>query len=348
MSILEDTIKEQQKTFETHRTAGEFQDYQEEFTSNSPLEIVIRPELIDSSELAIDEGEDYLWRPSKFEHYMGQDNLKNIIQARINGCQRRKEVFPHMLIDGSAGSGKTTIALLTAKYLDVPLVETIANVIRSPQQFIDKLVETNGGVLFIDELHEINCKVANFILPILEDFKINGQRIKPFTLFGATTEKGILLKKYKPLVDRMKLQNTLEPYTINELTQIIKQFKNKSFANEIIDDEVFKNIAINCRATPRIGLRILENFIFMNKPIDEVLKTEGIIKDGLTKGDFQILKLLNENIKGVGLKAISSYIGTSETNYLYQYESYLLQQGFITITNRRQITNKGKEMLCQI
>ena len=316
--------------------------------TNSPLEIIIKPELIDTSNLSIDETKDYLWRPSTFDEYIGQDNLKNIIQARINGCIQRNKVFPHMLIDGSAGTGKTTIALLTAKYLNVPLVETIANTIQSQQQFVDLLVQAQGGVLFIDELHEIKSKVANFILPILEDFKINGQRIKPFTLFGATTELGTLIKKFKPLVDRMKLLNTLDPYSKDEIKLIIRQFKNKQYNKENIKEFVYNKISENCRLTPRIGIKLLENYIFMNKHIDEVLKTDGIVINSLTKNDIKVLNLLNEHKKGVGLKAISSYLCTSEINYLYKYEQYLLQQGYITITNRRQITDKGIQLLNSI
>lgn len=312
---------------------------------SNPMEIVIKPEILDTSILEEEKDEKYLWRPSKFNEYIGQENLKNIIQARINGCKKRKEIYPHMLIDGNAGCGKTTIAYLTAKYLNVPFVECIANTIQSPQQFVDKLAEAKGGVFFIDEIHEINKKLANFILPLLEDFQINGKRIRKFTLFGCTTELGILIKKFKPLVERMKIQKTLEAYTQQELIHIIKQFKNKSFCEENIEDDVYIVISKNCRNTPRMGLRILENYIFMNKNINDVLKAEGIIKDGLTISDIKILKLLNSQPKGIGLKSISAYLGTSEQNYLYKNEGYLLEQGLITITSRRIITIKGKEFL---
>lgn len=312
---------------------------------NTPQEIIIKPEALDVSILEEDKDQKYLWRPSKFNEYIGQENLKDIIEARIRGCQKRGENFPHMLIDGSAGCGKTTIAYLTAKYLDVPFVECVANTIQSPQQFVDKLAEAQGGVFFIDELQEINKKVANFILPLLEDFQINGKRIKKFTLFACTTELGTLIKKFKPLVERMKIQKTLEQYNQQELINIIKQFKEKSFTEENIEDNIYFVIAENCRGVPRMGLRILENYIFMNKSIDDVLKAEGIIKEGLTITDIKILKLLSEQPKGIGLKAISAYLGTSEQNYLYKNEGYLLKRGLITITSRRIITENGKEFL---
>jgi len=315
--------------------------------SDSPMEITIKPEALDVSQLEEDDSH-ALWRPLGWEEYIGQENLKNILQGYIRGCKERDRKFPHLLIDGHAGTGKTTIINLIAHQLQVPFVECITNTIQSPQQFVDKLAECKGGILFLDELQEINRKVANFILPLLEDFKINGKKIKPFTLAGATTEKGILIKKYKPLVDRMKIQKTLEPYTLQELEILTKQYKNKMFPDQTIEEGIYQQIARNCRGTPRIAIRYIESYIFMNCSIEKVFRSYGIIKDGFTKDDIKILHLLEEKDKGVGLKSLSAYLGTSEANYLYQIEQYLLEQGLITIANRRVITETGKQFLKEI
>jgi len=253
-----------------------------------------------------------------------------------------------MMIDGKAGTGKTTIAYLVAKMLDKPFVECVATTLQSQQQLVDKIVEAKGGILFIDEIHMINSKLANFILPILEDFQISGQKIKPFTLFTATTELGVLLKKFKPFVDRMKIAKTLEPYSIEELRILVKQYKEKTFPDKEVPEDVYQKIAKNCRGTPRIAIRYIESFIFMNIPIEEVFKTYGIIKNGITKQDIKVLTLLKEKEKGVGLKALSAFLGTSEQNYLYQIEGYLIEKGLLTITTRRQITDKGKGFLNEI
>lgn len=316
-----------------------------QINDQSPLEITIKPEIIDISNLKSSEPIKHFWRPEKFEEYIGQENLKLILQSYLKGCQEINKPFPHTLISGMAGSGKTTIIYLISKYLNINFVECVANTINSPQQFIDKLVEVNGGVLFLDELQVINKKIANFILPILEDFQINGTQIKPFTFCGATTELGILLKKFKPLVDRMKILKQLEPYKINELIILTKQYKEKNFPKKAIDENIYSIIANNCRKTPRIAIRLLESYIFMNQSIESVLHAYNIIKHSITLDDIRILKILNEKQNGLGLKALASFLGTSEENYLYQIESYLLQEELITIGSRRTITNKGKEFL---
>lgn len=314
------------------------------------LQVIISPELIDTSILNEDNSNrKIIFRPNTWNEYIGQDKIKKELQARINGCKEFGVPFHHLLIDGKAGTGKTTLAYLLAKNLGLNFTERVATTIESQQNLIDILAETKGGILFIDEIHMIKTKVANFILPILEDFQISGKRILPFTLITATTEKGLLLKKFKPFVDRFKIQHTLEDYTTDELVCIIKQYHNKMYSQKMVEDKVYLEIARNSRGTPRIAIRYLESYLFMSCSLDELFITFNIIKDGLTTLDIKLLKYLTEFPKGIGLQAIASYLGTSQENFLYQYESYLLQQGYITrLSKGRAITKKGIEFLKEV
>lgn len=323
-------------------------DCQGYFDKSKPMEIVIRPELLDLSALEGVKKESHFWRPDNWDCYIGQNKLKSILQSYLQGTKEMNKTFPHVLINGKAGTGKTTIIYLLSKYLNVPFVECVANTIQSPQQLIDKLIEVKGGILFLDEIHTINSKVANFILPILEDFSVCGQRIMPFTFACATTEPGVLIKKFKPFFDRMKINKELDAYTLKELEILTKQYKEKNFPNKNVDDSVYNKISKNCRGTPRIAIRLLESYIFMKCPIEEIFKVYNIVKDSLTENDIKILNILNEKEKGVGLKALSAYLATSEQNYLYQIEGYLIEQGLITISSRRQITDKGKKTLTEL
>lgn len=310
----------------------------------NPLEIVIKPELINTSKLESADAQ-RLYRPKDFDSYIGQEALKSILKGYIKGCKDLNKTFPHFLVDGKAGTGKTTIAYILAKQLGLNFVECVANSIKSPQQFIDLLVEVNGGILFVDEIHMLNRNVANFILPILEDFQISGKPIKPFTLFSATTEKGSLIKKYKPLVDRFKIQKRLDNYNIEEISTILKIYKDKVFSHIVVNDETINLIAKNSRLTPRIAIRLIESFIFMNKPVKTIFKSYNIVKDGITEDDIKLLNLLKANPKGIGLTTICGFLQTSQENYLYMIESYLIEQGMIAISNKRFITDIGKEFL---
>jgi holliday junction DNA helicase RuvB len=312
-----------------------------------PQEIRILPELIDTSKLEVGTQKS-LWRPSDFSQYIGQESLKDILNGYIRGCKEMDKPFPHFLVDGKAGTGKTTIAYILASKLGLNFKECLASTLKSPQQLIDLLVEVNGGILLIDEIQTINKQIATFLLPLLEDFKINGQYIKPFTMMACTTEKGILLKKWKPLVDRCKIQKTLDPYTIDELAKLLKQYKDKTFKNINIDESIFVLLAKNARGTPRVGIRLLESYIYMQKPLEHVFKAYNIVKNGVTTEDIKVLKLLEENPKGIGLNSICAYLQTSVENFMYQQESYLIELGLMTIGNRRQITTTGKEFLTSL
>jgi len=311
---------------------------------NTPQEIIIKPELIDTSKLEVGT-QSSLWRPTEFSQYIGQEALKNILQSYIRGCKELNRMFPHFLVDGKAGTGKSTIAYILANKLGLNFKECVANTIKSPQQLIDLLVEVNGGIFLIDELQVINKQVATFLLPIMEDFKISGQYIKPFTMMGCTTEKGILLKKWKPLVDRFKIQKTLDSYTIKELVLLLKQYKDKTFKNVNIEESNFVLVSKNSRGTPRVAIRLLESFIYMQKPLNEVFKAYNIVQDGITTEDIKVLKLLNDNPKGVGLNSICAFLQTSVENFMYQQEAYLIELGLMTIGNRRVITEQGKKFL---
>jgi len=318
-----------------------------EVAKNQSIEVIIRPELIDTSKL---QSAKLIrpYRPDTFDSYIGQQPLKDILNGYIAGSKKHSKTFPHFLVDGKAGTGKTAIAYILAKQLGLNFIECVANSINSKQQFIDKLVEVKGGIFFIDEIHMINKQLANFILPIMEDFQINGQSIPSFSIFSATTEKGILLKNFKPLVDRFKIQKTLDAYSIEELTKLITQYKNKVFNNIDISQSTLEEIAKNCRSTPRTAIRLLESLVYMEQPIQKIFKSYNIVKNGVTENDIKLLGLLQANKKGLGLTSICAYLQTSKENYIYSMESYLLEQGYIAISNNRQITDAGRIFLTSL
>src|SRR6185436_19178908 len=146
---------------------------------NNPQEIIIKSEVLDLSNVQEGQGNTTLYRPENFSEYIGQEKAKERLQVRINGTKKLNEQFNHTLITGVAETRKTTLAYILATQLNIKFVESNAISIKSEQQIVDKIVECDGGILFLDEIHKINTKVGTFLLPILEDFKINGQKIKP-------------------------------------------------------------------------------------------------------------------------------------------------------------------------
>src|SRR6185503_1887730 len=67
---------------------------------SGPQEVIIKPEMLDTSTLAEDSSQKALWRPSKFNEYVGQSKLKEILIGYLNGCKKLGKPFPHTMIDG--------------------------------------------------------------------------------------------------------------------------------------------------------------------------------------------------------------------------------------------------------
>jgi len=285
------------------------------------------------------------FRPSTFDEYIGQRKAKRILKNYIKAVKEKNKIMPHILLYGKAGMGKTTLAKIIANELEVNIVEVITSEILDIETFFKYLEEVDGGILFLDEIHAITRDNAEKLYSIMEDFNYNGQYIKPFTLIGATTEVGEIIRNRKPFYDRFKIIIELEDYTEEDLIQIAKQYQERVF-NEDLEEDIYKTLAKNCRGTPRTLIRLLEATNYFDKNVKEVLESFGIIKDGFTYKDLKILKYIAQNEKGIGLQGLISYLDTSRYNYLYEIEPYLLKNNCIVRTPRgRKITERGLEII---
>lgn len=326
-------------------------------TTNDPTIAILKSPTFDCSKIKSYEGTEnpsFKFTPSTFQEYIGQDNAKKILLSFIKGTQKLNLPFPHTIIDGNAGFGKTTLVHLLKKELNAKIIEHISSEINSPDQLIPILQEINNSqekniILFLDECHSISNKIIEIFYPILQDGKINNTIIKPFTFVGCTTEKGKLLKKYKPFIDRFKIQITLEEYSLENMITIIKQYKAHSFKDIFISDNDYLTLAKNSKFTPRLAIRLLESLIYIGD-INKTLEAYNIVNKelGLTKQDFIILNYLAKNDK-VGVQGLCSFLDTSEANFLYQYEPYLIKSNLISRTPRgRKITDSGLQLLKKI
>lgn len=308
-----------------------------------PQEIVIKSEALDIS--ALEKGESiYEYRPKSWDEYIGQERAKQYIKSEIKGCLERNETLKHIFLSGPAGHGKTLFAEILSHQLQKKMVITVAGEIKSEQQFIDKVVECDGGILFIDEANRISKKVGFFMLPIIEKFEIHGQPLKkPFTTIFATTHKGDLAKDLDALIQRFEIEIELEHYTKDQIIKISKMYKEKEYNDISISDNIYSVIANNARETPRIARKLLRQYAY-TKDIDKVLKNNRIVKEGLNELDIRVLELLN-NSKGIGANNLAKLLRIKSQTYEYQIEPYLIFKELITIESRRKITEKGKEFL---
>ncbi|MEK7120327.1 MAG: AAA family ATPase, partial [Patescibacteria group bacterium] len=66
---------------------------------------------------SLDQSIDTILRPKKWEHYVGQEKVKAHLKIAIDAAKKRSEALEHVLLYGSSGLGKTTLANIIAREL---------------------------------------------------------------------------------------------------------------------------------------------------------------------------------------------------------------------------------------
>jgi len=119
-------------------------------------------------------------RPKNLEGFVGQKHLVGEGKP-LNVAINKKHLFS-FIFWGPPGTGKTTLAKIYAKSLDVKLYELSA--VSAGKGDIRKIIAEDvddfSKVLFLDEIHRFNKAQQDFLLPYVERGEI--------TLIGATTE----------------------------------------------------------------------------------------------------------------------------------------------------------------
>ena len=334
--------------------------YKSKVYLNNPLEAKTTDEVLKDFDIFVDRPENKLdTEPNSWEEYIGQTAYKETMQETLKAVLQDGNIsYPHILISGSPGYGKSALIHLLAKESNLPLIETISGNLQKPEDIYSLLARLSKkppySILFIDELHSITKEIAELLLPALQMFKVANQAIPYFTFAGATTDLGLLTKKLAPLVDRCQQVFVLNPYTNEELGKIVLNIALKRNIN--INNEALLEIADRARQTPRLALNHLFSVYYAVKArgisiikkenVEQKLNSLGIYKSGITKQDIILLEYLNSSAKPVGQSAISQKLNVDGETYLYTIEPILIRQGYINRTARGRILDaKGKDYI---
>lgn len=139
-------------------------------------------------------------RPQSLEDYIGQETIKNNLKIYMEAAKARTDPLDHVLLYGPPGLGKTTLAGIIVKEMDVEIKISSGPAIEKPCDIVAVLNNLqDGDVVFVDEIHRLNRQVEEVLYPAMEDFAIdimlnadNGKKslrldLPKFTLIGATT-----------------------------------------------------------------------------------------------------------------------------------------------------------------
>ncbi len=316
--------------------------------------------LVSSSASGDDDRFDRLFRPGRFDDYVGQrkhiDNLKVFVEA----ARRRAEPLDHTLLCGPPGLGKTTLAYILANEMGVQVHSTSGPALEHKGALAGILTKLEpGDVLFIDEIHRLNMAVEESLYPAIEDFEIDivtgdgafasslKLQLKPFCLIGATTRTGLLTA---PLLSRFGYVMRLDYYPVEELVAIVE--RSARLLGVPLEATGALEIARRSRGTPRIANRLLRRVrdfaeVLGTGQIDEAiakLTAERLEIDdaGLDTMDRRLMSVIVDDYEGgpVGVETLAAAMSEARDTIEDVYEPYLLQQGFIGRTPRGRVATR--------
>jgi len=301
-------------------------------------------------------------RPDRLDSLIGQESIITNLKVSIALTRSRSAVLQHCLFYGGAGLGKTTLARALANELGVKIEIANGSAISNNKDILPYLMKMErGSILFIDEIHRMNRKVQEYMLTVIEDFRLDivvpatknsqGETVSidlpKFTLVGATTEMGDLVQ---PFLDRFKLKHFMRPYSVDDLSELLSLNCKKLDVN--MSEEAIRIIAKASRGTPRIANNFLEwvrdykiayNINGLQKQeVTQALEMQGIDENGLNPVDRDYLAVLEKLPKGsaVGVNTLCSALNIDRQTIEQKIEPFLIRQGYVAKTSKGRILTR--------
>ncbi|MEJ2310958.1 MAG: Holliday junction branch migration DNA helicase RuvB [Gemmatimonadales bacterium] len=319
-----------------------------------------RTEITTPQPLEGDAGLEQSLRPSSLTEFVGQRKVKESVEIYVQAALGRGEALDHTLFFGPPGLGKTTLARLLARELDVNIKLTSGPVLEKPGDLAAYLTNLEPrDILFIDEIHRLRPAIEEFLYPAMEDYRIEirlgegpraqtmSMRIERFTLVGATTRFGLLTA---PLRARFGVVERLGFYPPEELEEIVH--RSAGILDVPMTEAGATEIARRSRGTPRIANRLLRRVrdyaqVKGDGRIDEetaaaALEMLNVDEYGLDKMDARILRLIIESFDGgpVGLNSLAVAVGEDAGTLEEVYEPYLIQNGYLQRSSRGRVATR--------
>ena len=300
-------------------------------------------------------------RPRTLDEVVGQERVRAQLSLVLSAARTRGTTPDHVLLSGPPGLGKTTLAMIVAAEMEVPLRLTSGPAIQHAGDLAAILSSINeGDVLFVDELHRMSRPAEEMLYLAMEDFRVDvvvgkgpGATAIPldiprFTLVGATTRSGLLPG---PLRDRFGFTGQLEFYEPAELRRIVD--RSARLLGVSTSAEGADEIAGRSRGTPRIANRLLRRVrdyaqvhgtgVVDGDSARAALALYEVDELGLDRLDRAVLQALCSRFSGgpVGLSTLAVAVGEERETVEEVAEPFLVRTGMLARTPRGRVATQS-------
>jgi putative ATPase len=213
-------------------------------------------------------------RPNELSEYIGQRHLLEENGALKKAIQSK--ILPSIIFWGPPGVGKTTLANLLAKQLNRPFytLSAISSGVKDVREIIQKaesqgMFQSNGAVLFIDEIHRFSKSQQDSLLGAVEKGTI--------TLIGATTENPSF-EVISALLSRCQVY-TLESHTLEDLLELINRAIKQDvlLSKRKIELREYKSLIAVAGGDARKMLNLLEMVVNTFSPSETAIITDELV-----------------------------------------------------------------------
>jgi len=243
-----------------------------------------------------------LLRPSTFDALVGQEHLSSEGAPLRTLCE--KFALGHSFFYGPAGTGKTSIARIIAKTMDLPFYEFNATSLKIEQ--LRKIFEQYKNALqkpliFIDEVHRLAKNQQEVLLPVMENNSV--------LVIGASTENPFfsLTSAIRSRSMLFELKHISNPALQTLLFKAIDKYELS------LDEETQEYLVASSGGDARAMLKLLEFASNLNATIDiETLKSlrPNALQAGSSEAGvhYDLISALIKSVRGSDENAAIYYL----------------------------------------